>query len=331
MQSANRGPHDPAAYDLRSRKRARWQDFAANLEQEVNAAMPTLTTPFGRVAVLFMTWANDDLNLKPLNDQLKTVFQTRYNFACESYVIPNTFFAQNSLENRLTKFIQDWDSADSLTIFFYGGHARVNNKANPKTWMWGGTSKAQHQLDWFAIRGNVERPEGKVLYIFDTCYSGSGAGYQGPEILAASSWETMAPVAHHNSFTQCLIDELQRLNGDAQSVLQIFATITRSRHQSNIQAMPVHILKIGDPSVILTKLSEKPTKPSDLASQTQNTANEFRVLIAIRVEDTVNPPTLANWRKWLTTNMPSGLLSARIAIEGAFHGKSTSPSTHLTV
>lgn len=87
--------------------------------------------------------------------------------------------------------------------------------------------------------------------------------------------------------------------------------------------MPVHAVGTSDPSIILARLDSGPTKCCDLGRHLHQPASEFRIMIAVWVEDTVQPQMLANWRQWLATNMPSVLLSTQISIEGAFHGNST--------
>jgi hypothetical protein len=102
------------------------EEFATSLEQSVKAALPSPGNPFEKVAVLAFHWANDDLNVEPLENQLLQTFQETYKFDVESYVIPleDSF---KSLQFKFLQFIQKWESVNSLMIFVYSGHSQSAN------------------------------------------------------------------------------------------------------------------------------------------------------------------------------------------------------------
>lgn len=160
-----------------------------------------------------------------------------------------------------------------------------------------------------------------MLYILDTCYSASaGVGTQ-REVLSASAIEQYANsrAGGLQTFTQALCISLRK-NPVPASVAQIHARLihdwqdpTASMH---LQNTPVH-KAASDPyrdSIVLSPaIADAPppvVKPELTAS---------KVLITIKLDDRV-PRNLVEWRKWLSTNVPSNI--AEIDVVGVLESSS---------
>jgi len=163
---------------------------------------------------------------------------------------------------------------------------------------------------------------GKILFVMDCCFAAELATYDGPELLAASGWSSQATASAPNSLTQILINELKQRNGDAATVAEIYSSMHRNAYTTNLWSPIVHIPQLGSSSVVLEKLGTKRRKPESLparqAAVRHLAPSQFRVLISVNLQNDVKPPVLEQWKTWLTSNLPSGLLSADVRIESAF-------------
>ncbi len=167
-----------------------------------------------------------------------------------------------------------------------------------------------------------------MLYIFDTCFAASAALYDGPEVLAASSWGDSAGANLQTSFTRMLIDELTERDGSPCTVAEIYSSIHRNATTTQPEQGPVHIPRQNKGSITLAKrLPPKQRKPESQDVRRRKIddlgAAEERVLISVHLQDSITIPNLQEWRRWLTTNIPSRLLSVGVTIEGAFRASST--------
>jgi hypothetical protein len=55
--------------------------------------------------------------------QLSSVFERRYGYISQIWMVPNIGDPQEALAHKLRQFIADYGSSDNLLIFWYGGHA----------------------------------------------------------------------------------------------------------------------------------------------------------------------------------------------------------------
>lgn len=85
------------------------------------------------IAVLIQ-WEDDDLNLQPDIDRLRTLFDTCYGFYTETWAIPSASSHLKTLE-MATNFVDDYGSPDNLFVVYYGGHA-VNDSSGKSEWLW---------------------------------------------------------------------------------------------------------------------------------------------------------------------------------------------------
>lgn len=178
------------------------------------------------------------------------------------------------------------------------------------------------------MRIMIESAVGDVLYIFDTCFAATAAVYDWPEVLAATSWGDIAGAQLDTSFTRMLIDELKSLNGAPCSIAHVYSSIHRNATVNKIERGPVHIAKKGKDSIILAPFrgpKRRKLEPSEARRQRIDIlqASENRVLISIHLQDNITVPDLEQWKNWLTTNIPSRILSSDITIEAVFEGASS--------
>ena len=189
-------------------------------------------------------------------------------------------------------------------------------------------------MEWFALRPIIETavPEsnptedgGDILYIFDSCSAGAAGAYDGPELLAASGWNNKAGLSLAKSFTQTLISKLRELDGAPTTVAQIFSAMFREAYENSIESMPVHISQLNRPSIILAQLPlQQRPKPESARRRAEEFAaaptSTHRVLISVNLKDNVALPDVQEWANYLTTNIPSGVLSADISVHNGFEG-----------
>lgn len=334
----------------RRRQKQNLKASAKDLEDAISGVIPSHKKPYGQVAVLGMHWENDGMGVAGLERELLDVFREKYKFYTESYPIPVQASAAG-LSNKLSAFSQKWAAPHALRVYVYSGHAEA---ADPHATQYHlayvasivfqpsftskltkirGRADAQGRLvgprvDWYRASYIVENagPQGggDVLYIFDCCSAGAAATYDGPEFLAAAAWDATAGSAINTSFTRILIDELNVLNGAPQTIASIFASMFRNATQSQLDALPVHIIKRGTDSITLAKLAgPKQMKPE--AFETRKRKGKFpvsdgRVLLSVQLEDDVTFPDLEQWKTWLTTNIPLGIFDVDITIESLFTG-----------
>ncbi|KAL2848829.1 hypothetical protein BJY01DRAFT_262512 [Aspergillus pseudoustus] len=303
----------------------RLHDFAADLTHALNRCVPSDDPhPYDQVVVLAIHWYNDDLDVVPLENKLLDVFKKIYHYDVESYTIPQKQ-PDKSLINRLSNWTLQYADKRTLRICIYSGHASAVGPTD-ENWYFGGRlnsdgTLAGPTLDWHRVRSSCESSDGgddgDLCYIFDCCSAGSGALYDGPELICASEFEQMAGASLMFAFTQALIDTLKDLNGEPCSLANMFSILYRNSSQHSVAASPLHILEKNTSSIVLQKLTTG--QCTLLKSDTQK--SKHKVLISVHLFD--DRPDLKSWENWLTKSMPSGVLSADIKIESVFDSKSS--------
>lgn len=166
---------------------------------------------------------------------------------------------------------------------------------------------------------------GDILYVFDSCSAGAAGIYDGPELFAACGWNDIAGASLVKSFTQTLINKLREFDGAPRTVAQIFAAIFREAAENEMSAMPVHLPHSKKHSITLSKLPlPQPPRPESSSRRISELATTptptHRVLISVEVRDRTGLPDIQEWVKYLTTNIPSGVLSADVSVHSAFEG-----------
>ncbi len=82
---------------------------------------------------MLLRWEEDELEVKWELDDLAKVFQD-YGFKTEKWLIP-TESPLIKIMGKAVKFVEEYQSEDTLFILYYGGHAQIN-RARQATWSW---------------------------------------------------------------------------------------------------------------------------------------------------------------------------------------------------
>lgn len=121
------------------------QSFGERITEAASAAFPNSfgneNAIYGRakcrykqVHVLLLSWEADDLGVAKEIAELQDVFENIYHYEVEFWKIPSNR-SHNSLNRRLTNFIDDYEGEDSLLIVYYGGHGYMNDDRQC-VWSW---------------------------------------------------------------------------------------------------------------------------------------------------------------------------------------------------
>ncbi|KAI9740841.1 MAG: hypothetical protein M1818_004446 [Claussenomyces sp. TS43310] len=193
------------------------------------------TKPYKGVYVLAVHWSNDKIGVGPLEDGVCRTFAIVYRYTVEKYIIDATlsqYDTRKAFRKRMDKFTEDYNRPGNLLIVVYSGHA-AHIASSGQFLLVGDLDKrsnlAKPTLDWNEeVSPRITDTVADVLVILNCCYASSIAvdDRTGPEILAASAWQTLARAALSTSFTQNLIDEFKRLNGKPASVASIYTQIS---------------------------------------------------------------------------------------------------------
>ncbi|GLI76400.1 hypothetical protein PoHVEF18_004673 [Penicillium ochrochloron] len=306
----------PAAFDAgEPAKNAK--DFATDLQVAMNNAITF--RPYKKTGVFAFHWGNDDMGVRPLEQELLKTFREQYGFSTTSYTVP-LVDSQITLAERLIAWSKDFREENTLRIVVYSGHA-ANTSASAIHWNLAGkcnpqTGKLQGPtINWWGVASMIESVPGKICYVFDCCSAGSGAlkHYDGAEFVAASGWGQQATKRLDQSFTQILINRLRELQGETQTLAQMFGSIFRNARSNGVGACPVHILKQGRPSVTIGRNVVKQPHTGMVADDC------CRVLLSVRVRGDL-PAEAIQWKQWLAHNIPQSVDAVEVKIEGAFGG-----------
>lgn len=86
-------------------------------------------TGYKRVGVLFVTWAEDDMQCRETEvDALRKLFDEDFNYETDYFLIPKARW-QTALQKRIADLFYEYDSPDCLTIIYYGGHGYVGEES----------------------------------------------------------------------------------------------------------------------------------------------------------------------------------------------------------
>lgn len=98
---------------------------------------------FDHVAVLAISFDNDDIGVTPLTLQLLEVFRQTYGFHTDNYIIKTrdsngALLSSKAVERAVFRMLNDWsamhDGPRNLLIVYYSGHGHTD--ANLKTLQW---------------------------------------------------------------------------------------------------------------------------------------------------------------------------------------------------
>lgn len=161
---------------------------------------------YDKVYVLFLSWEGDLLGVSREIAELRDVFRHSYHYNTEEWHIPN-IRSHNSLVQRISEFLEDYEDRENLLIVYYAGHGCLNDDRQLV-----GACHATPTMKWLGIQNMLEQAESDVLILLDCCAGASSASEAGSgvtEVIAACGFETLAPGVSEHSFTRILIDELR--------------------------------------------------------------------------------------------------------------------------
>ncbi|RDL42251.1 uncharacterized protein BP5553_02230 [Venustampulla echinocandica] len=330
-------------YDKKTYRKS-MQQFATELQNAANRSLPPNIKPYNGVFVLAMHWSNDKTGVAPLEDELCQIFTSVYGYTVEKYLIDATirqYDTRKQLRKRMERFSDDYDQPGNLLIVVYSGHAAYINPRGERVLA---GEYSDIDINWSLSKPTIDWDEDATAYIrdtyadalliSDTCYASSTAveNTTGPEVIAASTWHTVAGGAPSTlpwhfatggapptSFSKLLITELKRLNGNPASAASIYAEIHRNTKPSaEATACPLHVAKGGRDSIALSKLGASTFENPTIIGPLQ--PKDERVLIQVRLSDHngVTTPDIGQWTGWLTSNLPSNISKTQISTEGVF-------------
>ncbi|MCJ1463168.1 hypothetical protein MMC07_001773 [Pseudocyphellaria aurata] len=80
------------------------------------------STGYARVACLFLTWKDDDLQCKETEvDMLRDIFAKDFHFETDYFEIPSEKWS-TALQLKIANFIHEYNSPDCMVVIYYGGH-----------------------------------------------------------------------------------------------------------------------------------------------------------------------------------------------------------------
>ncbi|KAL9002090.1 MAG: hypothetical protein Q9188_004963 [Gyalolechia gomerana] len=273
-------------------------DFGATLTKAAQAFLPTNTKRYGNAAVLFLSWTYDDMGIQGVQERLLNVFKNKYHFSTEKFAIPGDGTSREA-ENALIRTLLDFLAT--------------------------GAQNSEVFVDWMEHRTYTDHAQADTLYILDCCYASVAAIEDNNELLAASGRESTAGSELTTSFCSVFTNCMEALAGCPITVAQIHAHLLRFAHENRLQATPVHAtLSRNRPSITLQALNQENTGTSFEERMQPYQAmgdSPLRVLIKVKIQGAATRPKIAEWTRWLTTNLPSNV--AEISVEAAFEGNST--------
>ncbi|KAK2765144.1 hypothetical protein FQN54_008843 [Arachnomyces sp. PD_36] len=306
----------------RSRSCKELKDFAWGLKKALKSSSPRYgrQCQYDKVSVIAFHWENDDMGVDYPETQLLEIFRDTYNYDTESYVIP-VANSHISLQDKLNNWSLEHSggSENTLRIYVYSGHAEPGGTGASRWYITGKRSgETGPKVDWWSIRAGIETVPGDMCYIFDCCSAGSVAMHDGPEAIAAVGWEQSASSMLDFCFTKALIDTLQELDGEPETLAGIYAKLFRNARENHIGAAPVHIPKEGAESITIARHSEDELLLEK--SEVSVPKTKQRVLLNVYTRHDVEEADLKRWTKWMAKNIPQQELSADIRIEAVFRG-----------
>jgi hypothetical protein len=114
--------------------------LTSGLQQNLTKVFRSKSSPYDRVGVLVLCWAEDDFPISCRAEALKIadVMGNGYRFEVETFLIPveNSRAAQNSLEEAVVGFKRkyDVDGEANLMIVYYSGHADPDERRGKAVW-----------------------------------------------------------------------------------------------------------------------------------------------------------------------------------------------------
>ncbi|KAL8980611.1 MAG: hypothetical protein Q9205_004355 [Flavoplaca limonia] len=300
-------------------RRSYQEDFKSavnEIDTAVQRAIPQLYPVYDNVAVLMMSWDNDNIGVRPLEDKLAQIFTHDYNFTVERHIIeayPQIFGSlESNLMRRLLEFGSRYDAPRTLLIYVYSGHATSGVNYDQCNWF-GSDVGTVPQIDWLACRSAADSVRSDVLYLFDCCCAAAAAiDKKDNEYLVAAVMETIASSNIILSFTNRLINILQAQAGTAIAVPQIHAKMIAEMTAANtlMEATPIHVGATTKPAIVLERVVKVSNEVKGL--RVADTKGSGKVLVSVKIRGRASIPNAQKFQHWLLSNVPEEVESVKV-------------------
>ncbi|KAA8911285.1 kinase-like domain-containing protein [Sphaerosporella brunnea] len=171
---------------------------------------------YEKVTALLLYWEEDDLNVVPEVDKLRTLFEQEFNFSTATVILPS-ISPRAELQYELAAFVKKHGLAPrSLIIVYYAGHADPPDAKNPSSLghsHWRAKEAGGPTLDWFELQPTLYAAQSDILILLDCCHAAlktRGGKDSKMEILAASASGSCTPAPGRLSFTSVLIRQVRK-------------------------------------------------------------------------------------------------------------------------
>lgn len=227
------------------------EEFIGDIKTAVDQALPTRgISAFRDIAVLGLTWDNDEMGCATAQRRLLDVFSDKYDANCKSAVIPSE---GEDMENVAIKFLTEtliafrtrWDRPDVLMILVYSGHAAISPKMQ-----WSGRINGYWPMtlrrpvvDWDDIKCNANSINGGHFICLFDCPCATVTEFEldatSPEIFGAAHprcqrvqygpWNQLGVIFPiEGRLVTILARYLEQLGGKPRSISQIFGDLMRA-------------------------------------------------------------------------------------------------------
>ncbi|KAL8785835.1 MAG: hypothetical protein Q9213_003143 [Squamulea squamosa] len=302
------------------------QDFTVDLQHALTGCFPTNIKPYKRVLTVFLHWENLEQNRPELSEQiqdLKRLFTERYKYTSQDVKLKlgiNSNDRRNNVVQVLLGFMRWHCNSDDLIIFYYGGHA-VLQESTRHTWIGSGPPNNTDTLDLTALLlTTFEHYKGDVIYLLNACYAPPTALGTGKELLAASATQ-LSEVSTTSSFTTQLHNILSKTFHSPITLAHLHAKLCQGARTHPPIHSELHRHQNG--SLVIAPMHPYGKQPS--TSNPLLGSDETKVLISVHL---ANAPNLASWRQWLSTQRPAYIRDVDISIISAHQ---RSHSTFLVI
>ena len=190
----------------------------------------------------------------------------------------------------------------TITDILYSGNANAYNTGTCTT------------VDWLHVRGALGRTKGRLLLIFDCCYSASaalGGAADSQEIFAGSAMESASAASLDTSFTRHIIRLLNENISRGISIAEMNAIMVRDTVMTRLEHSPWHKLARDLPSLSFLRHNEE----GYLLQQglQRPPVSSGKVLISVALEGVAGKPDVEEFKRWLTTDIPGNVKDISVA------------------
>ncbi|KAK0719308.1 hypothetical protein B0H67DRAFT_642672 [Lasiosphaeris hirsuta] len=290
--------------------------LAAGLQQSLTKAFGSKSSPYDRVGVLVLCWAEDDFPISCRAEALKVanILESGYCYEVETFLIPvqNSRASQNALEAAVVGFKQryDMDGEANLMIVYYSGHADPDEHRGKAVWT--ARRAGEPRVDWFQVQPMLFRCRCDVLLVLDCCHASlatKGRDEGRLEVIAATDDAGWTPRPGPQSFTHFLVEILQGAlqENKAVRVLEVQKLLNERACRN-----PFYINMRDDPksSILLSPLPDRetstdsraPTIPDPLASLT----------FTVSLGETLSLTAIREIGDWLKNTAPSLIMRVNV-------------------